>query len=170
LQFADLLTFKQMIDYGLPAVMPAHVVYPQVDSLPAGFSRVWLQGVLRDSLGFEGAVFSDDLCMAGACGVGDIVTRTRAALDAGCDMVLICNDPGAVDQVLSELDWDTSALALARLARMHGRPRPDTWVRLRESPEYVAAVKSVATLAAESAEVPLLADPTEPARGRPTPS
>ncbi|MFZ5556780.1 MAG: beta-N-acetylhexosaminidase [Pseudomonadota bacterium] len=164
LQFADLLAFKQMIEYGLPAVMPAHVVYSRVDSLPAGFSRVWLQRVLREMLGFEGAVFSDDLCMAGACTMGDMTARTRAALDAGCDMALICNDTEAVDRVLAELQWDTSAVSLARLARMHGRGGAETWVRLRESSEYVGAVRAVADLAAEAAEVPLLADPTEPAR------
>lgn len=162
LRQADLLAFKQMIDFGLPALMPAHVVYPQVDALPAGFSRAWLQRILRQLLGFEGAVFSDDLCMAGACGVGDVVARARAALEAGCDMALICNDAAAADRVLDELAWDASPVSLARLARMHGRGQPDTRVALRESPEYVAAVRAVADLAAEAAEVPLLADPTEP--------
>ncbi|HSO05980.1 MAG TPA: beta-N-acetylhexosaminidase [Pelomicrobium sp.] len=162
LRASDFLAFKQMIEYGMPALMPAHVVYPQVDAAPAGFSRVWLQKILRELLGFEGSVFSDDLCMKGACGVGDMTARTRAALEAGCDMALICNDPAAADRVLTELRWESSPVSLARLARMHGRAHAEGWVRLRESPEYVTSVRAVAALAAEAAEVPLLADPTEP--------
>lgn len=162
LEFRDLLPFRQMIDYGLPAVMPAHVVYPRVDAQPAGFSRVWLQRVLRDVLGFQGAVFSDDLCMAGACGIADVVARTRAALEAGCDMALICNDPEAADRVLAGLEWDMPVVSRARLARMHGRQPAESRIQLRESPEYVGAVKAVADLAAEAAAVPLLADPTAP--------
>jgi beta-N-acetylhexosaminidase len=166
LEFRDLLPFRQMIDFGLPALMPAHVVYPRVDAQPAGFSRVWLQRVLRDTLGFQGAVFSDDLCMAGACGIADVVARTRAALEAGCDMALVCNDPEAVDRVLAELEWEAPVVSLARLARMHGRQPVQSWVHLRESAEYVGAVRAVADLAAEAAAVPLLADPTAPVSER----
>jgi beta-N-acetylhexosaminidase len=117
----DMLPFERMIHYGLAAVMPAHVIYPRVDALPAGFSRTWLQGVLRGKLEFAGAIFSDDLSMAGAGVVGGMVERAEAALAAGCDMILICNNPDGVDEVLAGLRHSHGPASLARLVRMHGR-------------------------------------------------
>lgn len=98
----DLQPFAQLA-HEIDGIMPAHVVYSQVDPLPAGFSSHWLKTVLREQLGFQGLVFSDDLCMAGAVGLGDIVTRVRVALAAGCDMVLICNNRPAVLEALSAM-------------------------------------------------------------------
>ena len=89
----------------LLSVMPAHVVYPQVDEQPAGFSTRWLRTILRERLGYRGLVFSDDLTMEGATVAGDIVARAKAALGAGCDMVLVCNRPDLADELLARLDW-----------------------------------------------------------------
>jgi len=117
----DLYPFRVLITHGLVGIMPAHVVYPRIDSAPAGFSRFWLQDVLRTRLGFQGVIFSDDLSMAGAEGVGGYRARARAALEAGCDMVLVCNRRGAVAEVLHAVEGYDQPLTHLRLVRMHGR-------------------------------------------------
>ena len=87
----DMQPFAQTLPW-LDALMPAHVIFSQVDDKPAGFSKVWLQDIIRDQLKFDGVLFSDDLCMAGAQAAGDISDRVRAAIKAGCDIALVCND------------------------------------------------------------------------------
>lgn len=116
----DLAPYGPAIAAGLAGVMPAHVVYPEVDREPAGYSRVWLQDVLRGRLGFDGLIFSDDLSMAGAGGAGDHAARARTALDAGCDMVLLCNDPEGADRLLQELAGQSPPV-VERLERMRRR-------------------------------------------------
>lgn len=121
LELADLIPFRRLVETELAAVMPAHVVYPRVDPQPAGYSRFWLKEVLRGRLGFQGLVFSDDLSMEGAAGAGDMTARAEAALEAGCDMVLVCNDRAGAARVVEGLKAGDDAVLHARLARMHGR-------------------------------------------------
>ncbi|WP_301817822.1 beta-N-acetylhexosaminidase [Neisseria maigaei] len=99
LEAADLIPFRIMSREGMAAVMPAHVVYPQVDAKPAGFSEIWLKQILRRDIGFKGVIFSDDLTMEGACGAGGIKERARLSFEAGCDIILVCNRPDLVDEL-----------------------------------------------------------------------
>lgn len=140
----DMQPFRMLIDDGIPAIMPAHVIYAKVDDKPAGFSQKWLQKVLRERLGFNGVIFSDDLSMEAATAGGDVTTRALAALNAGCDMVLLCNQPAMADELLANLKWTMSAQSLARLARMHGKKHPPTMTQLLEDAEFVHAKHQVA--------------------------
>ncbi len=142
----DLIPFRRLIGAGLGAVMPAHVIYPQVDAQPAGFSSKWLKQILRKQLEFDGVIFSDDLSMEGAkagAGVGGVVARANAALSAGCDMVLVCNDAGAADELLVGLDHTMPAVGQARLASMRGRGAAQGMATLSATAEYQRALSAV---------------------------
>ena len=141
------------------AVMPAHVVYPRIDHLPAGFSARWLQQVLREQLGFDGAIISDDLTMQGAREVaGDETRALLMALRAGCDLALVCNlaqlDQGAaLDHILDGLrqaqqrgDWQPDALGAARRAALLACTAPLPWDALMLDAGYVGALDEVAQL------------------------
>jgi beta-N-acetylhexosaminidase len=156
IDMCDLIPFRRMVNYGLSAVMPAHVIYPKVDDKPAGFSQVWLKKVLRGELGFEGCIFSDDLSMEGATVGGRIVQRALAALHAGCDMVLVCNKPESADELLAGLEWNMPAVSRARLAQMRGRPHPESLVKLHEQAEFIKALHEVASIGAGSGELQLV--------------
>ena len=139
----DIIPFKRMIHHGIAAIMPAHVIYPKVDKQPAGFSKIWLQDILRQRLGFQGVIFSDDLDMQGASVAGDNYTdRAVAALEAGCDMALICNNRKGAIEILENLPDINDPVAHLRLARMHGR-KNYTMRELHASREWTQACQSL---------------------------
>ena len=118
---ADLQPFRALIAAGIPAIMPAHCLYPAVDPRdPAGFSQRWLQGILREELGFQGIIVSDDLVMAGAAVIGDMAARVQTALSAGAELLLVCNDRSAVEEALTVLH--RHRLPQPRLEALQGRP------------------------------------------------
>ncbi|HEX6549074.1 MAG TPA: beta-N-acetylhexosaminidase [Gammaproteobacteria bacterium] len=117
----DLKPYERLMRVDLPAVMMAHVVYSEVDDIPASLSPYWIGQELRERLGFNGAVFCDDLSMRGAAGVGDYVARARAALAAGCDMLPVCNNRAGVVAILDALNDRDDPGRQWRLVRLHGR-------------------------------------------------
>ena len=106
---SDMHVFSKMIaKQQIDAIMPAHVIYPEIDDKPAGFSRTWIHDVLRGELGFNGTVFSDDLSMEAASVGGSVCDRAELALDAGCDMVLVCNSPSEAEKTIDGLSQSTT--------------------------------------------------------------
>jgi len=125
LLLADMIPFQRLIDHGIAGIMSAHVVYEHMDKKPASFSSYWLTRVLREQMRFEGVIFSDDLSMKGAHVIGDIKNRLQAALAAGSDMALICNNPQDIPPALDQLDGYNNPSSQLRLARFHGKtPQP----------------------------------------------
>ncbi|KUJ72231.1 beta-hexosaminidase [Thiomicrospira sp. WB1] len=143
IRMADLQPFLGLIEAGAKAVMPAHVRYPKVDAMPAGFSSVWLQKVLREQCHFQGAIISDDLTMHAAAMYGSPWERVELARQAGCDLTLLCNDPEAVQSVCDQSeDQEEDPVAQSRLIGLHGQGDYDfdqAWLKLHQDPRWQAA-------------------------------
>ena len=145
---ADLLPFSALITAGAAGIMPAHIVYSAIDSVPVGFSRQWLQTILREELKFNGTIISDDLSMAGAAVMGDLPDRARQAMEAGCDYILVCNDrPGAI-QVIDQLPGSRpDKLTQKRRENMLGRGESVDFDSLRSHPSWKKAYAVMGELA-----------------------
>jgi beta-N-acetylhexosaminidase len=147
----DVLPYRRLIANGLTGVMVAHVLFPAVAPEPASLSRRWVQNALREELRFSGAIFTDDLSMGGAKEFGDVVARASAALEAGCDVLPVCNDRAAVTTLLDELDFEIQPSSHLRLVRMRGKAAPE-----REELLAGSAWRASQELLAQSAAAPAL--------------
>lgn len=144
----DLMAFQRMAALGIPGMMTAHVVFPEVDDRPASFSPFWIQEVLRRRIGYQGAVISDDLNMEAAASFGGVGERALSALSAGCDAVLACDPETAPEAVEALRGFETSReeprreQQSLRLARLTGRPAPD-WQQLHAAPQWSEALATL---------------------------
>jgi len=141
----DIQPFAKLINQGLEGIMPAHVIYSQIDKDLAGFSSFWLQTVLREELGFDGVIFSDDLSMKATDDTGDYPSRANAALNAGCDMVLVCNNPDAAEEVIIALEEYANPIASERCARLLGRASV-SWDKLQTQERWQKASQLAAAI------------------------
>jgi beta-N-acetylhexosaminidase len=147
LEAGDLIPFKKMIYYDIPGIMTSHVLFPKIDAKPVTYSSIWLKEILRKKLGFQGVIFSDDLTMEAAQGGGTMAQRADLALDAGCDMVLVCNNPKAADEVLQGTRGRNDPTSHLRLIRMHGQKMVPL-AQLFDHENYRQAVDVVSRLSA----------------------
>jgi len=132
---SDIVPFKKMIENKLAAIMPAHVIYDKVDDKPAGYSSFWIHNILRQQLGFQGVIFSDDLSMEAAGIAGGYGERADAALSAGCDMALVCNHLEGAIEAAEHIKGYTNPTSQLRLVRMHGE-HEISWAQLRQDEHW----------------------------------
>lgn len=117
----DLVPFQQLVQAGaLDSIMPAHIIFPKVDDTPTGFSKIWLNNILRKDCGFKGVVISDDLGMGGAAGMGDYPERFEKALECGCDLALLCNDHPGIAELVAKTPVQASYDRSAQIAALYG--------------------------------------------------
>ena len=142
-----MIPFRALSDEGMAAVMPAHVVYPQIDGKPAGFSEKWLKQILRQDIGFKGVIFSDDLTMEGAGAAGGIKERANASFTAGCDIVLVCNRPDLVDELRDGFQIPTNPDLADRWQYMANTLGEEAAQAVMQTPAFQAAQAMTAQLA-----------------------
>jgi len=141
----DMLPFEKLINFDISALMMAHVVYTKVDNHPASFSPIWIKEILRGQMGFQGAIFSDDLTMVAAHSIGGYKERAQQALRAGCDMVIVCNSPEGQVEVLDNIKELDNPVSHCRLIPLHGKFNYDLET-LQSSDQWQSAVKLVNTI------------------------
>ncbi|GJH41942.1 beta-N-acetylhexosaminidase [Pasteurella canis] len=146
----DIMPFQRLIEQNLlSAVMPAHVIYSQCDSQPASGSHYWLKQILRKQLGFQGTIFSDDLGMKGAGFMGDFVARCEQSLNAGCDLLLLCNERDGVIQVLDHLKLTENQshflLRQTRLQQLFKR-KSFSWLDLEQNTRWLENRKKLTAI------------------------
>ncbi len=137
----DLVPFRRVIATHLTGIMMAHVIYDRIDQTAAGYSNYWINTVLRQQLGFEGVIFSDDLSMVGAESAGGLPDRARLALEAGCDILLVCNDKDGAADVLDSLEGYSNPTSQMRMIRLHGKATNAT--ELFESVRWQQAIDAL---------------------------
>ena len=135
LRHKDMVSYERLFRLDLPSVMMAHVVYEQVDELPASLSKRWIADELRQRMRFDGVVFCDDLSMRGAEKAGDYLDRAAAALEAGCDMLPVCNNRAGVEAIIRGLKTAPNPVSQWRLTRLHGGESP-SWDVLRAGADW----------------------------------
>ena len=135
LMHSDIIPFQYMIENKLAAIMPAHVIYEKVDEKPAGYSSFWINDILRQRLGFQGVIFSDDLSMEAACVAGGFGERAEAALNAGCDMALVCNHLDGAIEAAEYIKGYANPTSQLRLVRMHGEHNI-SWEQLKKNEHW----------------------------------
>jgi beta-N-acetylhexosaminidase len=142
----DMQPFRALIANKITAIMPAHIVYPQIDPNPVGFSHYWLQTILRQQLGFAGTIVSDDLDMAGAHSMGDFRIRAQIALEAGCDFVLVCNNRAGALAILEGLHYQNNKESERRRLNLLAKGPSPSWQTLSDSPLWQSAMQSLEVL------------------------
>lgn len=142
----DMLPFRQLIKRNLDAVMVSHVIYPAIDSLPAGFSRIWVNDILKQELQFKGMVFSDDITMQAAATIGSHTERAKRAIDAGCHCVITCNDSAGRDEIIDNLQVSPSAEIQNHIDRMYGS-KPFDFVGREQNARWKSARATIENLA-----------------------